>query len=391
MKVVDEMLVGVDASRATTEGRTGTEVYSLSLLRELIVQSAGRRLRFYFRQAEQVGLFPDEGVGWEARVIPFPRLWTHIRLSLEMLVAPPDVLFVPAHVVPLMRPRGTVVSVHDLGYLHYPQMHRRAEAWYLDWSTRFNCRVAARVLALSESTKRDLVSCYGVPAGKIVTVYPGLREGVAREGDSAAARSVRQRYGIEAPYFLYVGTLQPRKNLPRLLEAYQHLLGTWQDTDGEVPLLVLAGKPGWGATSLLATAERLGVACWVRWTGYVPDEDLPALYGGALGFLFPSLYEGFGLPILEAMACGAPVLCSDTSACGEVGEGAALLVDPLSVDQIAAGMLRLARDGELRRQLAAIGPERAAAYTWQKAAAQVWDVLAEVDAEQTPVNERAMG
>jgi glycosyltransferase involved in cell wall biosynthesis len=281
--------------------------------------------------------------------------------------------------------------VHDLGYLHFPQMHRQADAWYLDWSTRFNCRVASRVLALSESTKRDLISCYRVPAGKIVTVYPGLRAGMAREENPAVARSVQRSHGIEAPYFLYVGTLQPRKNLTRLMEAYRHLLATWRDADGEVPLLVLAGKPGWGADSLRATAERLGVASRVRWTGYVPDEDLPALYGGALGFLFPSLYEGFGLPILEAMACGTPVLCSSTSACGEVGEGAALLVDPLDLDQIATGMVRLARDRELRHRLVALGLDRAAGYTWRKAAAQVWDVLATVVAERASAHERAKG
>ncbi len=368
------MLVGVDASRVQAEGGTGTEAYSLSLIRELLRLGAPHRFRLYFREGEAVRLFAPDPARWEARVIPFPRLWTHVRLSWEMVRCPPDALFVPAHVLPLVHPRRSVVTVHDLGYLRFPEAHPPFERWYLDWSTRFNGRAAARVLALSETTRDDLVRHYGVPPEKVRVVYPGLRDGMAPVEDEGRIRDVLARYGVRQPYFLYVGTLKPRKNLLRLVRAYARFAAE-EHGDGARPLLVLAGKPGWQHEALVREVERLGLAGTVVFPGYVEDADLPALYTGALAFVFPSLYEGFGLPLVEAMACGTPVVASRTSACGEVAGDAALLVDPLSEEEIAGALAQVARDADLRAALAARGRERARAFSWERAAREVLDVL----------------
>lgn len=368
------MLVGVDASRVQAEGRTGTEAYSLYLLRELLRLGAPHRFRLYFREREPVRLFAPDPARWEARVIPFPRLWTHVRLSWEMVQHPPDALFVPAHVLPLVHPRRSIVTVHDLGYLYFPEAHPPFERWYLDWSTRFNACAAARVLALSETTKADLVRHYEVPPEKVRVVYPGLRKGMVPVEDEGLVREVLARHGVRQPYFLYVGTLKPRKNLLRLVRAYARFVA--QDRVEERPHLVLAGKPGWQYEALAREVERLGLVGQVLFPGYVADADLPALYTGALAFVFPSLYEGFGLPLVEAMACGTPVIASRTSACGEVAGDAALLVDPLSEEEIAEALARVARDADLRAALAARGRERARAFSWERAAREVLDVLA---------------
>ena len=254
------MLVGIDASRAAISGRTGTETYSLYLIREVLRQGTGHRFRLYFREADQAALFPRDAARWEARTIPFPRLWTHARLSWEMLTRQPQALWVPAHVLPLVRPACTLASVHDLGYLYVPEAHRPFDRWYLHWSTRFNCRAASRVLALSAATRDDLMRAYGVLAERVTVVYPGVRPGMGREPEGAVAEA-RRRYGLDGPYFLYVGTLQPRKNLLRLLQAFAQARGAGAASGA---LLVLAGKDGGLLPALQAEAQRMGLGQAVR-------------------------------------------------------------------------------------------------------------------------------
>ncbi|HAL62153.1 MAG TPA: glycosyltransferase family 1 protein, partial [Chloroflexi bacterium] len=251
------MLVGIDASRATSPQRTGTENYSLYLIRHLLALNA-QRYRLYFNAAPPPRLFPQSD-NWEARVMPFPRLWTHLRLSWEMACRPPDLLFVPAHVIPLIHPRS-VVTVHDLGYIYYPQAHRPFDRLYLDLSTRFNASVASQIIADSEATKNDLVREYGVPEERITVVYPGCNlEPVI---DETGWERVRERYHLPDRYILHLGTLHPRKNILRLLEAFQSLAGDFPDLH-----LVLAGKKGWLYEEILHKAEGLGGR--VHFPGYI--------------------------------------------------------------------------------------------------------------------------
>ncbi|MBN1136051.1 MAG: glycosyltransferase family 4 protein [Anaerolineae bacterium] len=380
------MLIGIDASRTTAARRTGTENYALSLTRELLAlghDPPGRRFRLYFNDPPPPGLFKGRA---ERRIIPFPRLWTHLRLSWEMATRPPDLLFVPAHVLPLIHPRKSVVTVHDLGYLYYPEAHTRFQNAYLRWSTRYNTRTAARVLADSQATCDDLVRHCQISADKIAVVYPGRDESLAPVTDPAALSAVRGRYGLTGRYLLHVGTLQPRKNLIRLLHAFASLQGghagpPLQDVDDLQ--LVITGKKGWLYGDLLAEVQKLGLAAEGRvvLTGYVPDADLPALLSGALAFCFPSLYEGFGLPVIEAMSCGAPVVCSHASSLPEVAGDAALLVDPLDVGALAAALGRIAADEGLRGDLRERGFRQASRFSWRQCAKEVLAVLEEVGRE----------
>jgi len=357
------MLVGIDASRAVSGRPTGTEVYSRRLIQALLALGSPHRFRLYFRSHPPAGAFP----GAELRVIPCPRLWTHLRLSWEMARRPPDALFVPAHVLPLVHPRASLVTVHDLGYLYFPQAHPWRQRLYLDLSTRWNTRVAAHVLADSEATKADLVARCGTPPDKIAVAYPGRDETLAPVRDPTAIAAVKARYSIAGDYFLYLGTLQPRKNLARLIAAFAGV--------GSEAVLVLAGKRGWLYTDLFAQVRRLGLEGRVLFPGYVPDEDKAGLLSGALAFVFPSLYEGFGLPVLEAQACGCPVITSTTSSLPEVAGDAAFLVDPGDASAITAGMARVAADPALRETLIARGFANVCRFSWSACARSVLDAM----------------
>ncbi len=365
------MLIGIDASRSVAEKRTGTENYSRNLIRHLLALQSDHRYRLYFNRPPTYNLQP---VTCNLRIMPFPRLWTHLRLSWEMAHRPPDLLFVPAHVLPIVHPRRSVVTIHDLGYLYYPQAHRLLDRLYLDLSTRYNARAATHLIADSSATERDLIERYGTNPDKITVIYPGYDNTVFQPTrDKEVIKAVKARHGIAGDYILFVGTLQPRKNLARLIEAFSNL----QYPISNIQLLI-SGKKGWLYEEIFRRVEELGLEERVVFTDYVPEGDLPALLSGARLFVFPSLYEGFGMPVLEAMACGTPVVCSNTSSLPEVVGDAALLVDPLDVGELAAALARVLDDAELRTELIQRGFEQAKGLSWEKCARETLDVLESV-------------
>jgi glycosyltransferase involved in cell wall biosynthesis len=376
------MLVGVDVSRALRARRTGTERYALEIIRHLLdlPEAGSHDWRLYSDAPIPTGLFLPGTPGAafanvEQRILPARRLWTHGRLAWEIRRHAPDCLFVPAHVLPLSlvlarRPAG-VVTVHDLGHRAYPDAHTFRQRLYLEWGTRGSVALAARVIAVSRATASDLQRAYAAPAGKVQVIHEAASP--PTPATPQAMDAVRARYGLSRPYALYVGTIQPRKNLARLIAAYGRL-----HRDAPVGWdLVLAGGRGWLSESLYRQADGLGLAGAIHFPGYVPEAELPALLGGARFFCYPSLYEGFGLPVLEAQQMGVPVMTANNSALPEVAGDAALLVDPTDVDAIADAMLRLSQDEALRQQLIAAGYENVKRFSWEKAARQTLAVLEE--------------
>ncbi len=364
------MIIGIDASRATRGRRTGTENYSLAITRALLRQGRDHTFRLYCNQAPPPGLFGSEADAC-VRVLPSPYLWTHGRLAWELRRHPPQILFVPAHVVPVYRPCPAVVTVHDLGFLRFPAAHPPLSRLYLRWGTLFSVRVARRVIAVSEATKADLVTLLQVPAAKIDVVPEACPPGFRPLGDREAGLAVARRYGLSEPYILSIGSLHPRKNLVRLVEAF----AIARRQAGLPHKLGLVGQPGWRSHEVEAAVARLGLAEVVVATGFVPEHELPLLLGAAQALAFPSLYEGFGLPALEAMASGVPVVAANTSSLPEVVGEAGLLVDPLRVDELAAALVRLLTDDELRRECARRGLARARAFSWERAATETLAVL----------------
>jgi glycosyltransferase involved in cell wall biosynthesis len=368
------MLIGIDASRAVRPRPTGTENYTLYLIRALARLNSAHRYRLYFNATPPDGLLPhSEQVEW--RVMPFPRMWTHIRLATEVAVHTPDVLFVPAHVLPRIHPRRCVATVHDLGYLHHPEAHTPSARRYLDWATRFNARVSRRIIVDSQATRDDLVSFYGTDPERIEVAYPAGAEGLGPVTDPQVLEAVRRRYDTGPRYFLFLGTLQPRKNPLALLHAYAALVR--DGLVGQDVRLVLAGQKGWLWRDIVEAAEAPELGGRVVLPGYVAAEDLAALLSGAEAFVLPSLYEGFGLPVLEAMACGTPVICSNVSSLPEVAGDAALLIAPGDVDGLARAMARVHADEALRRDMVARGLARARAFTWEGTARAVLGALEE--------------
>lgn len=361
------LTIGIDASRVS-ERQTGTERYSRHIIEALTAAGPHHRYRLYRNATEPIPLRVPAGT--EQRLIPFPRLWTHLRLSAELARHRVDALFVPAHVIPPVHPRASVVTIHDLGYLYEADAHTPSARRYLDWSTRWSARVAARVIAISRATRDDLIRHYHVPAEKIGVIPHGIDETFTPRPPDEVDRWLAN-LGLRRPYLLYVGTLQPRKNLARLIAAFDRLAAEHPDLR-----LVLAGKRGWLAEEIDAALARSPNRSRIDLPGHVPDSALPALYTGCEALALPSLYEGFGLPVLEAMACGAPVVISNRGALPEVGGDAAIVVDPLDTDAIAVGLARALDPAERERRVAA-GRAHAARFRWDDAGRATLAVIEE--------------
>jgi glycosyltransferase involved in cell wall biosynthesis len=365
------MLIGIDASRVTRPRRTGTENYSLHLLRHLLGRPSPHRYRLYLSQPMADGLLPL-APSTTTRLIRWPRLWTHVGLSSAMLRAAPDVLFVPSHVLPLVCPARSVVVVYDVGHRIVPEAHGLLERMYLEWSIRRHVRRATWLITISQASRRDLVRLYGADPERIAIAYPAV-DARFRPASSDEVERVRAHYGLAPRYLLHLGTLKPRKNLPRLIEAFSRA-NLPPDTQ-----LVLAGMASQRADVLERVLDRTDrrVRERVRRLAYVPLEDLPALYSGAAGVAIVSLYEGFGMPALEALACGAPLVAGNRGSLPEIvtdGE-TGLLADPLDVAAIADALGRVVNDSTLAAQLRQAGPERARDFSWAEAARVTAEVL----------------
>jgi glycosyltransferase involved in cell wall biosynthesis len=288
-----------------------------------------------------------------------PRLPAGVLAELDMVHA-------TSAAVPPTGGRPLVATVHDLAFRHYPDAYPAAGRRYHDRAARIVAGEAARVVAVSQATADDLTELYGVEPARISVVPLGVEPPGA--ADQPAAARLLADLGVRGPFLLAVGTLEPRKNLPRLLAAFGEVTDELPDHH-----LVVAGPVGWGPT-LRPTWDSVRV----KLAGPVDDPVLQALYRSADGLAYPSLYEGFGLPVVEAMAQGLPVLTSDRSSLPEVAGDAAVLVDPLDRGAIAKGLVRLVTDSALRRRMADAGPRRAARFTWSATAAGTWAAYREV-------------
>ena len=301
------------------------------------------------------------------------RLWHRAQLPLpvEWITGPIDLFHSPDFTLPYTHPRTrTLLTVHDLSFVRDPESADDHLRTFLNRVVPDSVARADHILADSAATRDDLIELWDTPAGKITVLYCGVEARFRPVSDAEELGRVRQRYGIgQQPFVLSLSTLQPRKNYVRLIRAFARLAPRHPDL-----LLVLGGGKGWKYDEILAEPARLQIADRVRIPGFVTDEDLPALYSAAEVFAYPSLYEGFGIPLLEAMACGTPVLSSNRSSLPEVTGTAGIQVDPFDVEAMAAELERLLTDSQLRQELIESGLARAGRFTWEKAAAELIDV-----------------
>ncbi|WP_298816001.1 glycosyltransferase family 4 protein [Chloroflexus sp.] len=299
-----------------------------------------------------------------------PTINPRIRIPWEQGIAPlllrgkADLYHGCLNVAPLLSPVPTVITIHDLAFIRFPQTFRAYNRIYLDLATRLSARRADRILVVSEHTKREVVGLLGVPTERVV-VTPNAARHHFRPPASTAIAQLRARHGLPEQFLLYVGTLEPRKNLTTLLEAFALVSARVPD----VPLLIGGGK-GWMYQPIFARLDQLNLRDRVKFVGYIDEEELPLWYAAATVFVFPSIYEGFGMPPLEAMACGTPVITSNTSSLPEVVGDAGLMVSPADQQALAEAIYRVLTDADLRADLRQRGLARARQFSWADTAAR---------------------
>jgi glycosyltransferase involved in cell wall biosynthesis len=274
------------------------------------------------------------------------------------------------------RARKLAVTVYDTSVMSHPECHRKINIMHCARGIKEAVERADSIIAISEHTKRDIIKYFNAPEELITVTHLAAGPEYGEVRDAAALASARGRYGLPENYILFIGSLEPRKNIKTLLEAYASIPGRL----GKHFPLVIAGGKGWLNSDIPALVERLGIKDRVRFTGYIDGSDINAVYSGASVFAYPSLYEGFGLPILEAMSCGAPVITSNTSSMPEVAGDAACLVDPLSTGELASALRTVLEDEGLREKMKKKGLARAAMFSWDRCAHETLEVYRKIAA-----------
>ncbi|HEX8721356.1 MAG TPA: glycosyltransferase family 1 protein [Pyrinomonadaceae bacterium] len=375
------MHIAIDA-HSVGAGLAGNETYAANLVEALAEVDGENRYTVYVTREEAArrfgGRWPNVAV---RRTLPHsPLVRIPLTLSAELRRRPVDLLHVQ-YTAPPLSPCPVVATVHDLSFEHIPETFRRRSRVQLRLTVRATARRAAEVIAPSEFTRRDLVETYGLDPARVTAIPLAVSPRFRPVEDAAELERVRRRYGIAREYVLAVGSIQPRKNLARLARAYTALRRARGRSN--LPQLVLVGKKGWLYDDTLDAIEEERLAGSVVLTGYVSEGDLPALYTGALCFAYPSYFEGFGLPPLEAMSCGAPVLTGDRTSLPEVVGDAGLTVDPFDEEALAAALARLIDDDALRARLSERGLKRARRFDWRETARMTLQVYRRVMSEKS--------
>ena len=367
------MAIYIDIS-AAVHGRAGLGRYAESLARALVQEHPKRFAFFYNRDRKTSPLAGLESVPTQTVCAGYKpwrmAVWLgqFLGLGFERLVPEAELYHATEHLLLPLRRVPTILTVHDLIYHLFPEHHKPLNFWFLNRAMPLFVQRARAVIAVSESTKQDLIRCYGVHPDKVTVVHeaaaphfrPALPEAIA---------AVRTRYGLPEGFILTVGTIEPRKNLSRLLDALQRLR-----QKGDDARLVMVGSKGWLYEGFFRRLEELQLGDAVLLPGYVPDADLPAVYSAATLCVLPSLYEGFGLSVLEAMACGTAVVCSRASSLPEVSGDAARYFDPTDVDEMAEAIETVWHDEALRAEMGRRGLAQAARFSWARAAEETMAV-----------------
>jgi len=424
------MLIGIDVSRANLTHKTGVEWYSYYLVRWLAKIDSANEYILYTDKPLRGGLLnlsssqhteKEEKEGevkfengyqvlncphnnFKAKVLKWPIdfFWTQGCLSIEMIFNSPDVLFVPSHVLPIFHPKKSIVTIHDIAFeknrsfYDSGQIIPRRFFWsrivdllvrvftlgkygantldYLKWSTKYSLKHASKIIAISNFTKDDLIKMSPKEEKKIKVVYHGYNKSLYRKiTDKEELRQVLEKYDIDFPYLFFVGRIETKKNIPNLIEAFSSLKENVEIKEK----LVLAGKAGHGYDEVNYMIRQFGLEDRVILLGWVDELDLPYLYCGSTAFVLPSNYEGFGIPLLQAMACGTPIVASNSSVIPEVVDGAGILFDINKPESMSDAIKEVILDKEKRNEVIKKGDERIKNFSWEKCARDTLKELVE--------------
>lgn len=370
------MIIGIDGNEANVAKRVGISEYAYQLLLQFSSSTfKDKKIKFVvYLKDEPMSHLPKEGKNWSYRVLKPGKLWTQWRLPLDLFLhrPKPDVFFSMTHYAPRFSSVPTVVSVMDVAYERFPELFNQSDLYQLRNWTAYSVKQAKKVVTISNSSKDDIIKSYDTPSAKVEVIYPGIKHIASLEPRVFGMNQLQSKYHIADNFILFVGTLQPRKNIARLIEAFAKV-------NNEKALdLVIIGKKGWQYEEILAAPEKFAVSDRVKFLEGINDDELSMFYKHAVCYVLPSLYEGFGLPVVEAMQRGCPVITSNISSMPEAGGEAALYVDPENVDDIAEKISLLVTDKKLREELIEKGKKQVKKFSWEKAAKETLDVLQEV-------------
>jgi glycosyltransferase involved in cell wall biosynthesis len=422
------MIIGIDASRANRDHKSGTEWYSFYLIKwlaqiddrneyilytdkylnknlcDLRFANSGSKTNFEMKINDKGGQeIKSPHNNFKVKILKWPYyfFWTLGRLSIEMLLHRPDILFVPAHTLPLVHPKRSLVTIHDVGFAREIYLYRSDKMGpensrarkiidylirtatfgkygantvdYQNWSTRFALKHAKMILTVSEFTKLEIKKIFGDYDRKISVVLNGYNDEIYQKiEDKEMIKKVLANYGIEQPYYFYVGRLERKKNTPQLIEAFALLKEKNKSIKHK---LVLVGDASYGYDEVKYAIKEYGLDDDVIMPGWIEEKDMPYLYNGADAFIFPSLYEGFGIPLLQAMACGLPIASSQTASIPEITGDASLLFNPNNIIAMSDAMERIVSDKNLRNVLIANGYLRVKQFSWKKCAEETLRVI----------------
>lgn len=359
------MLIGINASKTSTKNRTGVENTVYQLIFNLKKLDKNNIYALYSNSPIPAEL--TNQLNFIGKYLPFPKFWSKIKLAHELAENKPDLYIEISYAIPRSAPKKSIAFVHDLAWKYFPGSYSFSEKLSQKSVLRTNIKRAAKIICISETTKKDLIKYFPESKSKAEVLY------LAYDSEKFHANiKPRNVLKIEEPYILYVGRIEERKNVRRLVEAFKLV-----KKEKDIPhKLVIAGNPGHNGQNLIEEINQDGeINKDVILTGFVKDENLPDLYAGANIFAFPSLYEGFGIPILEAMACGIPVLTSESSSLSEIAGDAALLVKPTDTVDIAGGIYELIKNSELRKKLIKNGYDRVKLFSWEKSAKELLAIM----------------
>lgn len=358
------MRIGIACSWVVKKYKSGTEHYATELTKSLFKLDKKNQYILY-TPADVTTVLGKLPSNFSQKIIPFPRLWSQIRLSWQMLFEKLDVLFIPAHTIPVIHPRKTIVTLHDLGFKYFPELYTPFERFYHNFSMNYSVKHASKIITVSNYTKKDIIKNYGISSSKISVIYHGYN----KELFNTKKTNIKKLQ----PYLYFIGRLENKKNLVRMVEAFSILR---QDRTIEHKL-VLAGRPRYGYEKFKAAKERLpsNIQRDIIELGYVETEEHGEYLKGADILFFPTLFEGFGMPVIEAMACGVPVVASNVTSLPEIVGNAGVLVNPYNVESIADGCRKLIKNPKLKQSYIKKGLERAKEFSWEKAGTETLNVL----------------
>jgi glycosyltransferase involved in cell wall biosynthesis len=357
------MHIAIDAHSVGAQ-LAGNETYATNLIEALAGIDQTNEYTLFVTKRAAIDRFDNRWPNFKVKqTFPHtPLVRIPLTLSAALRRRRVDVLHVQ-YTAPPFAPCPVVATIHDLSFEHWPETFNRRSRAQLQLTVRHTARRARHILTLSEFSREDIIETYNIDPARVSVTPAAAPPGFAPVTDSTELQRIRTTYGIEREYILSLGSIQPRKNLVRLIGAYSSLRRLRPDL--ELPQLVLAGKRGWLEKEIFRAAGTNEISRDILFTGYVPDKDLPALYSGSLCFAYPSYFEGFGLPVLEAMQCGAPVIAGNRTSLPEVVGSAGMLVDPFSEAEIALALAKMIEDSGYRDALRVKGIERARAFNWQ--------------------------